>query len=310
MMDFRNIDILSASDFTRGEIEHILDTAEYFLPVALKQKKSNLLDGKLMAALFYEPSTRTRFSFEAAMNRLGGRVITAVGIEYSSLAKGETLYDTGKMMEKYVDVIVIRHPQPGSAREIALSANVPVISAGDGIGEHPTQAFLDLFTIRKECGTINNLTVAMVGDLKYGRTVHSLALLLSNYKIKLIFVSPKQLKISDDVKQHLKNRKIPFEETESLETAMQKADVVYNTRIQKERFTDTAEYERFKNCYVFNRKLIEKYNSKIVLMHPLPRVGEVDPDVDDLAGAAYFRQAQNGVTVRMALLALVLGVKY
>lgn len=307
-MSLRNTDILSTSDFSLEQVERILDISEKFLPIALKQERSNLLEGYIMAALFYEPSTRTRFSFEAAMHRLGGQVITAVGIDYSSLAKGETLYDTGKMMEKYVDVIVMRHPKHGSAKEIALGASVPVINAGDGIGEHPTQALLDIFTIRKECGKIDNLTIAMVGDLKYGRTAHSLAFLLANYKkVKLIFVSPQQLKMPEEIKQYLDNRKISFEETEKLETALQRAEVIYCTRVQKERFTDMAQYEHFQHYYVFTRKLIEKYNPKVVLMHALPRAGEVDTDVDDLSGAAYFRQAQNGVTVRMALLALLMG---
>lgn len=307
MKDFAGADIVSTGDLSRSEIEHILQVADDFLPIALKQKSSNLLEGKILAALFYEPSTRTRLSFETAMQRLGGRVITAVGMEYSSLAKGETLYDTGKVVENFADVIAMRHPQPGSARELASSASVPVINAGDGAGEHPSQALLDVFTIQKEHGKIDGLTIAMVGDLKYGRTVHSLSYLLSHYKVKLMFVSPERLKMPEEITTYLKGKKIDFEEMEELEPALKNAQVIYDTRVQKERFADQEEYERFKHYYVLTRELIEKYNKKLTIMHPLPRIGEISLNVDELPGAAYFRQVQNGVAVRMALLALVLG---
>ncbi len=307
MKNFAGSDILSTTDLSRDDIEHIFKVSEQFLPVALKEKTSNLLENKLMAALFYEPSTRTRLSFEAAMNRLGGRVLTVVGSEYSSLAKGETLWDTGKMIEKYVDVIVMRHPQPGSPKEIAESASVPVINAGDGSGEHPTQALLDVFTITQERKKVDGLTIALVGDLKYGRTVHSLSHLLPHFKIKLILVSPEKLRMPSEITDKLKQNNVEFEETEDLEVALKNAQVIYDTRVQKERFSDPAEYEKYKHYYVLTRALIEKHNSNITIMHPLPRVGEINQDVDDLPGAAYFRQAQNGVAVRMALLALVLG---
>lgn len=307
MKNFAGSDILSTMDFTRDDIEHIIKVSDQFMPIAMKEKTSNLLDGKLMAALFYEPSTRTRLSFEAAMNRLGGRVLTVVGSEYSSLAKGETLWDTGKMIEKYVDVIVMRHPQPGSPKELALSADVPVINAGDGGGEHPTQALLDVFTMVREHKKIDGLTIALVGDLKYGRTVHSLSYLLSHYKVKLILVSPDKLRMPSEITDHLKKQKVSFEETESLEHALKNAQVLYDTRVQKERFADVKEYEKYKHYYVLTRDLVEKYNPKLTIMHPLPRVGEIHESVDDMPGAAYFRQAQNGVAVRMALLSLVLG---
>lgn len=307
MKKFLGSDVLSAADFGREDIDHILETAEKLLPVALKEKTSNLLAGKLMAALFYEPSTRTRLSFETAMNRLGGRVISAVGMEHSSLSKGETLYDTAKVVENYADVIVVRHPGTGSAAELAESASVPVINAGDGAGEHPTQALLDLLTIKKMHGQIDGLTVAMVGDLKYGRTVHSLSQMLSHYGAKLIFVSPDALKMPNSVKAVLSGRGVVFEEMEQLEPALKQAQIVYSTRVQRERFADMAEYERFKHYYILTRALIEKYNPKMTIMHPLPRVGEIAMDVDGLPGAAYFKQVQNGVAVRMALLALVLG---
>lgn len=307
MKNFAGSDILSTTDFTREDIEHILKVSEQMLPIAFKEKTSNLLENKLMAALFYEPSTRTRLSFEAAMNRLGGRVLTVVGSEYSSLAKGETLWDTGKMIEKYVDVIVMRHPQPGSPREVAESANVPVINAGDGGGEHPTQALLDVFTVMREHKQIDGLTIALVGDLKYGRTVHSLSYLLAHFGVKLILVSPEKLKMPGEITSHLESKKVAYEETEDLEVALKNAQVLYDTRVQKERFSDVNEYEKYKHYYVLTRDLVEKYNPKLTIMHPLPRVGEIHQNVDDLPGAAYFRQAQNGVAVRMALLALVLG---
>jgi len=307
MKNFAGSDILSTMDFSREEIEHIIAVAEQFVPVAFKEKTSNLLENKIMAALFYEPSTRTRLSFESAMNRLGGRVLSVVGAENSSLAKGETLWDTGKMVESYVDVIVMRHPTPGSPKEMAESANVPVINAGDGGGEHPTQALLDVFTVMREHKTIDGLTIALVGDLKYGRTVHSLSYLLSHFKVKLILVSPEKLKMPAEIIEHFKKNQVEFEETEDLSVALTKAQVLYDTRVQKERFSDVNEYEKYKHYYVLTKELVEKYNPKLTIMHPLPRVGEIHESVDALPGAAYFRQAQNGVALRMALLAMVLG---
>jgi len=307
MMNFKGGDILTTSTLSRGDIDTIMAAAADFMPVADKQKTSSLLADKVLAALFYEPSTRTRLSFETAMLRLGGRVITVVGMESSSLAKGETLYDTARVVENFADVIAMRHPQPGSVREVADAASIPVINAGDGAGEHPTQALLDVFTIIRERKKLEGLTVAMVGDLKYGRTVHSLSYLLSHYGVKLILVSPDLLKMPKEVTDVLKERKIEFTETEDMGEALKHAQVIYSTRVQKERFSDLKEYERFKNYYVLTREQIEKHNGKMTIMHPLPRVGEISMDVDDLPGAAYFRQVKNGVAVRMALLALVLG---
>ena len=302
-MDFKGASIVSTKDLEKSDIEKVMQVAEKFLPLAKKEGKSDLMEGKVLASLFYEPSTRTRLSFETAMERLDGKVITVTGAEGTSLKKGETLRDTAKVVENFADVIVIRHSQPGSVREMAECVGVPVINAGDGAGEHPTQALLDVFTIQKECGKIDGLTIAMVGDLKYGRTVHSLSYLLAQYDVNLILVSPDLLKMPAEVTGALKN----FEETESLEDALKKADVLYMTRIQQERFDDPAEYERFKDHYVLSRVLIETHNKDVVIMHPLPRIGEISLDVDDLPGAVYFRQVQNGVAVRMALLALVLG---
>ena len=307
MKTFAGLDILSTADFSKEQLEHIMKVAADFLPVSTGEKTSDLLAHKLMAALFYEPSTRTRLSFESAMNRLGGRVLSVVGSENTSLAKGETLWDTAKMVQGYVDVIVMRHPVAGAPIELAESANVPVINAGDGGREHPTQALMDVFTLILEHGKVDGLTVAMSGDLKYGRTVHSLCNLLAHYDVKLIFVSPEKLKMPNDITAHLKSNNVAFEETEDMEVALKRAQVLYCTRVQKERFADVAEYEKYKDYYILTRALVEKFNPGITIMHPLPRIGEIHRDVDDLAGAAYFRQAQNGVALRMALLALVLG---
>jgi aspartate carbamoyltransferase catalytic subunit len=307
MMEFNGSDIISTENMSRGDIDRIIDVAKTFLPVASKEKSSNLLAGKVLAALFYEPSTRTRLSFETAMLRLGGSVINVIGMESSSLAKGETLYDTAKVVENFADVVAMRHPREGSVSEVAAAAGIPVINAGDGPGQHPTQAFLDAFTIVREKGRIDGLTIAFVGDLKYGRTVHSLAYLLSHYGVKLVLVSPDKLKMPNEVIEHLKRKKIVYSETEKLEDALRHADVIYSTRVQRERFVDLAEYERFKLYYVLTRQDIEKHNGKMTILHPLPRVGEISLDVDELPGAAYFRQVRNGVAVRMALLALVLG---
>lgn len=306
-MDFKGGDIISTATMSRGDIDRIMQTAERFLPEANKEKTSDVLEGKVLAALFYEPSTRTRLSFETAMLRLGGKVINVVGMDSSSLAKGETLRDTAKVVENFADVIAMRHPREGSVAEVAEAAGIPVINAGDGAGQHPTQALLDVFTIMQERKKLEGLTIAMVGDLKYGRTVHSLSYLLSHYGVRLILVSPDQLKMPQEVKDHLTRKNIEFSETEKIEEALKHAEVIYSTRVQRERFTDEAEYERFKHYYVLTRKDIEKHNAKMTILHPLPRVGEISLDVDDLPGAAYFRQVKNGVAVRMALLALLLG---
>lgn len=306
-MEFKGADILSAKQFNRGDIETVLKMAAKMEPFASKKKWGDVLDGKLLASLFYEPSTRTRLSFETAMNRLGGRVVSSVGMQFSSLTKGETLYDTGRIVENYADVIVMRHPDDGSTEKLARGANVPVINAGDGANEHPTQSLLDLYTMQKELGKIDGLTVAMVGDLKFGRTVHSLSSVLSHFEAELIFVSPPELKMPEPICRALKEKNISFKETTDMAEAMKWADVLYMTRIQQERFEDMKEYEKHKGSYVLTRELVEEKNPKLVVMHPLPRIWEITPDVDDVPGAAYFRQVENGVAVRMALLALVLG---
>lgn len=308
-MNFVGSDIIKAAQFDVSAIEIVLKTAQLLEPYAQKKKWGTLLEGKLMASLFYEPSTRTRLSFETAMQRLGGRVISAVGIQFSSLSKGETLYDTGKIIENYADVIAIRHSVNGAPEDIARGASVPVINAGDGSNEHPSQALLDLFTIQKERGSLKGITVAMVGDLKFGRTVHSLSQMLGHFGAKLLLVSPKELAMPDDVKSLAKNNGAQIIETESMIEALKQADILYMTRIQQERFVDLAEYEKYRGSYILTRALIDQYNPKVLIMHPLPRIWEITTDVDDCSGAAYFKQVANGVAVRMALLCLVLGVE-
>jgi aspartate carbamoyltransferase len=263
--------------------------------------------GQVMAAMFFEPSTRTRLSFEAAMHRLGGNVITIADPKTSSAAKGESMADAVKVVEGYADVIVMRHPRKGSAAEAAGAVSVPVINGGDGAGQHPTQALLDTYTIKKEKGTLDGLTVALAGDLKNGRTVHSLVYVLARFDIELIFVSPGQLRMPASITADLVTQGVETTETEDLAAAMRESDVVYMTRIQKERFEDPTEYEWLKGAYVLDMAMVEQAKEGITIMHPLPRVNEIKEEVDGYTGAAYFRQAHNGVPVRMALLALVTG---
>lgn len=262
------------------------------------------LKGKILAALFYEPSTRTRLSFEAAMNRLGGSVISAEGIQFSSLYKGETIEDTMKIVGGYADIICMRHPEAGSADRAAAASPVPFINAGDGPGQHPTQALLDLYTIQKEHGSVDGIHIAMVGDLRYGRTVHSLSYLLGLYKnVTFTLVSPSELTMPEKVTSFYKEHGIQFTETDDIAAALD-ADFIYMTRVQQERFADKSEYERLKLKYILTADMLK--NKKCKILHPLPRVGEISEDVDALPNAAYFRQAKNGVPVRMALLEMLL----
>src|SRR5690349_10944346 len=266
------------------------------------------LAGQVMAALFYEPSTRTRLSFEAAMLRLGGQTMgTDNAREFSSAAKGETLEDTIRIVSGYADVIVVRHKEEGAAKRAASVSDVPIINAGDGPGQHPTQALLDLYTIRTELGRIDGVKVAMVGDLANGRTVRSLAYLLSKFKdVGLWFVAPPQVAMRDDLKAHLDEHQVPWVETQDLESVLPEVDVVYQTRIQKERFTDPDVYNAVKGVYRIDRSSLALMRKYAVLMHPLPRVDEIAPEVDDDPRAAYFRQARNGLHIRMALLDRIL----
>jgi carbamoyl-phosphate synthase/aspartate carbamoyltransferase/dihydroorotase/carbamoyl-phosphate synthase/aspartate carbamoyltransferase len=268
----------------------------------------DLLHGAILTCLFYEPSTRTSASFIAAMERLGGAVIPITqGVQFSSVAKGESLPDTIRTLQQYSDVIVLRHPEIGSAKLAAEAASVPVINAGDGAGEHPTQALLDLFTIQEELGQIDGLKITMVGDLRFGRTVHSLTKLLLNYDVSLRFVSPDILRLPLSITNHVIDRKVEMRETNNLAEVIEHCDVLYVTRVQKERFTDITQYEEVKNLYEITPELMKKAKEKMVVMHPLPRIGEISTDVDKDPRAAYFRQVKNGMYIRMALLAAVLG---
>lgn len=274
----------------------------------LEKQADASLKGKILASLFYEPSTRTRFSFESAMLRLGGEVLATehAGI-FSSAAKGETLEDTIRVVNHYADVIVLRHPEEGAARRAAEISNIPVINAGDGAGQHPTQALLDLYTIKRELKTIDGISIAMVGDLKHGRTVRSLCYLLGKFKdISIHFVSPKELRMKRDIREYLGRHKITFAETEDLESVLENIDVLYQTRVQKERFKNEAQYARLKSRYVLGRTYAERMKEKAIIMHPLPRVDELLPEVDASPKAAYFKQARYGLFIRMALLKLLL----
>jgi aspartate carbamoyltransferase catalytic subunit len=294
--------VIESQQFSRSLLEDLLARAE-----EIKREPhrfSGRLNGRVMAALFYEPSTRTRLSFEAAMLRLGGQTVgTDNAREFSSAAKGETLEDTIRIVSGYTDVIVLRHYEEGAARRAAAMSSVPVINAGDGPGQHPTQALLDLYTIRDELDRIDGIRVAMVGDLANGRTVRSLTYLLSKFKdIKIWFVAPPQVAMRDDLKQHLDEHHVPWVETEDLDAVLPQVDVVYQTRIQKERFTDPAEYQALKGVYRIDKRALGLMRKYAIVMHPLPRVDEIDPEVDSDPRAAYFRQARNGLHIRMALL--------
>lgn len=303
-----NMDILSVEQFDRDKLDYIFARACEMREMVARVGGVDLLKGRVLAALFYEPSTRTSASFIAAMERLGGSVIPITqGVKFSSVSKGETLADTVRTLEQYADAIVLRHPEIGSAKLAADYASVPIINAGDGPGEHPTQALLDLFTIREELGQVNGLKIAMVGDLRYGRTVHSLTKLLLQYDVSLRFVSPEILRLPLNVMNRVIDAGVNVRETHDVADVIENADVLYVTRVQKERFSDLTQYEEVKNHYVITPELMEKAKEKMVVMHPLPRVGEIHYAVDSDPRAAYFRQVKNGMFIRMALLAAVLG---
>ncbi len=308
-MDFKGKDIISIKDFSKKEIDDILIYAQKMLPYAKGEKYKDVLNGKVLSSLFFEPSTRTRLSFESAMNRLGGRVIGFADPSATSQKKGESLADTIRMADSYSDAIVVRHPQEGAARLAAEFANVPVLNAGDGAGQHPTQCLLDLFTIKTEKKKIEKNNIVLLGDLKYGRTVHSLAYALSVYGAELTFVSPINLKMPKEVISECMELGVEPTQTSSLEKAIKDADVLYATRIQKERFPDAEEYNKVVGSYKINNEILKSAKENLIVMHPLPRVTEIDPEVDSTPHAVYFKQAFNGVPVRMALLSLVLGEK-
>jgi aspartate carbamoyltransferase len=301
-------DIISVRQFERKDLEYVFGVAHEMRGMVERVGTFDLLKGKILANLFYEPSTRTSSSFTAAMERLGGSVIPINEVKYSSVSKGESLPDTVRTLECYADVIVLRHPETGSAAIAAEAARKPVINAGDGVGEHPTQALLDTFTIMEELGRLDNLNVTMLGDLKYGRTVHSLARLLSQFKdIRLNYVSPDILKMPGDVMDEVAVKNVPQAEYASLEKVLPETDVLYVTRVQKERFEDPADYEKVKGAYVIDPVVMKAAKREMIVMHPLPRVGEISPEFDEDPRAAYFRQMEYGLYVRMALLAMVLG---
>ena len=301
-LSFRHL--TSTKQLLRKDTDSILKTA-HAMEKILEKGGDDRLKGKILASLFYEPSTRTRLSFETAMSRLGGSVITAEGIQFSSLYKGETVEDTMRVVGSYADIVVMRHPEKGSADKAASVCPVPFVNAGDGPGQHPTQALLDLFTIEKERGKVEGLHIAMAGDLRYGRTVHSLAFLLGLYPgVRFTFIAPKELTMPEKVTEYLQEKKLKYEETDQIDAGFD-ADILYMTRVQQERFADHSEYERLKDKYRLEAKMLK--GKSVTIMHPLPRVTEIATDVDTLKTAAYFRQAKNGVPTRMAILAHLLG---
>jgi aspartate carbamoyltransferase len=304
---FYGKDILSVKQFSRPDLDYIFAVAHEMREMVQRVGTFDLLKGKILANLFYEPSTRTSSSFTSAMERLGGSVIPINEVIYSSVAKGESLPDTVRTLECYADVIVLRHPEVGASTLAAQYASKPIINAGDGVGEHPTQALLDLFTIVEELGEVDGLTVTMLGDLRFGRTVHSLARLLSLYEVRLNYVSPEILRMPAEIIAELDEKDIPQFEFDNQEAALPETDVLYVTRVQKERFEDMADYEGVKGSFVITPETLQAAKERMIVMHPLPRVGEISIEVDQDPRAAYFRQMEYGLYVRMALLAMVLG---
>jgi len=304
LLEFKGRDIISIKDFTREEIDYILTVAGAMEPIA--KSGSDILHGKTLATLFFEPSTRTRLSFEAAMHKLGGTTIGFAEPEMASIKKGENLADTVRVVENYADVVALRHPLEGAARLAAEFAQVPIINAGSGAEEHPTQALLDLYTILKEKGRIDGLNIALMGDLRYGRTVHSLAYALSLYKVKLYLVSPELLRMRREILDAIK-KKISIVEKTAVEGVLPETDVLYVTRIQRERFPDPAEYAKVRGIYKIGLDVLKDAKEDMIIMHPLPRVDEIDDEVDETPHAKYFQQVWNGIVMRMAILALILG---
>jgi len=296
--------LVSISDCSKEDILHIVDLAEQFE----KNPNPHLLDGKLVATLFFEPSTRTRLSFETAVQRLGGRVIGFSDAATSSSSKGETLHDTIKMVSNYVDLIVMRHPVEGAARYASEITNVPVINAGDGSNQHPTQTMLDLYSIKKTQGRLEDLTISMVGDLKYGRTVHSLLMAMRYFNPTYHFVAPKELMLPAQYPEYMRKNNIKFDELEDMNDILPVSDILYMTRVQQERFTDLVEYEKVKNTYTLRNSMLEGTKDNLRILHPLPRINEIAADVDANPKAYYFQQAKNGVFARQAVICSILGL--
>lgn len=304
-MMMKNKSLVAINDLTNEEIIKVLDLAEEFE----KNPIQNILNKTVVASLFFEPSTRTRLSFESAVNRLGGRVIGFSEATNTSVSKGESLKDTILTVANYSDLIIMRHPVEGSARYASEISPVPIINAGDGANQHPTQTLLDLFSIRKTQGTLDNLNIFLVGDLKYGRTVHSLLMAMSQFGASFTFVAPKELQMPNEYKLLLDNLGLKYSEQTDLNENLDKADIIYMTRVQKERFSDPLEYEKVKNVYVLRNKMLEKTRPNMRVLHPLPRVNEIHNDVDPNPKAYYFPQALNGVYTRMAIMSLILNLK-
>ena len=301
-------DLITMDDMTNEEIVSLLDDAERLLPVAHGEEFLPLLQGKLLANMFFEPSTRTRMSFETAMKRLGGDVVNLGDVKSSSAVKGETLYDTMRMVDGYCDIAALRHPRQGAAQYAADACDIPIMNGGDGAGHHPTQTLLDLFTIRQAHGRLDGLTVALVGDLRYGRTVHSLSHALARFDCELIFISPNQLSMPTEIVSDLAESGSKITETDDLHSVIPDVDVIYMTRIQKERFPDDDEYAKVAGIYKLTTADLTTAKGEMIVMHPLPRVDEISPDVDATRHARYFEQAFNGVVARMALMCKLLGV--
>jgi len=301
----KNRSLVSINDYSKDEYLKILDIAEGFE----KDPRQKILENFVVATLFFEPSTRTRLSFESAVNQLGGKIIGFTDAASSSVKKGESLKDTIKTVANYSDLIVMRHPLEGSARYASEVSSVPIINAGDGANQHPTQCLLDLYSIRKTQGKLDNLHIAFVGDLKYGRTVHSNVIALTNFNCTFHFVSPVELKLPSAVKRHIKDKNLEYYQYTDLNEVIPNVDILYMTRIQRERFSDPMEYERVKNSYILEGSMLKNCKPNLKVLHPLPRVNEINENVDDLKQAYYFQQALNGVYVRQALMASILGLK-
>lgn len=299
-------DLISITDYSKEDYLRIMELAADFE----NNPNQRLLEGKVAASLFFEPSTRTRLSFETAINRLGGRIIGFSDAGSSSVSKGETLHDTTRMVSNYVDLIVMRHPLEGSARYAAEVADVPVINAGDGANQHPTQTLLDMYSILKTQGTLDNINIFMIGDLKYGRTVHSLLMALSEFENPIFnFIAPDELAMPEEYKLFLKDKGIRYFEHTEINENINHADIIYMTRVQKERFMDPIEYEKVKNVYILRNSMLENTKPNVRILHPLPRINEIHPDVDSNKKAYYFEQARNGVFVRQAIIAHILNLK-
>lgn len=297
--------LISIGDFSKDEILHILDVAKEFE----KNREQNFLAGKVIACLFFEPSTRTRLSFEAAVNRLGARVIGFPDSRNTSVSKGETLEDTIRIVSNYVDVIVMRHPMEGAAEIAAKVSPVPVVNAGDGSNQHPTQTLLDMYSIMQTQGRLDGLTINMVGDLKYGRTVHSLSEAMSDFSPKFVFTAPDDLKMPSKYLKYLDSKHIPYEETSSLEEHLDDCDILYMTRVQQERFPSKEDYDKVKDVYELHASMLSGVKPNMKILHPLPRITEIATDVDDTPYAYYFQQARNGMYVRMAVISYLLGYR-